>query len=53
VDATEKTEQEELVEDFVQMITVFSCNLQGKRANKMIKELTEHDKNYKSNALSE
>ena len=46
VDTTEKTEQEELVEDFVQMITVFSCKLQGKRANKakkMIKELTEND----------
>lgn len=46
VDTTEKTEQEELVEDFVQIITVFSCKLQGKRANKakkMIKELTEND----------
>ena len=46
VDATEKTEQEELVEDLVQIITVFSCKLQGKRANKtkkMIKELTEDD----------
>jgi len=48
VDTTEKTEQEELVEDLVQIITVFSCKLQGKRANKakkMIKELTEIDKN--------
>ncbi len=46
VDTTEKTEQEELVEDFVQIITVFGCKLQGKRANKakkMIKELTEND----------
>ncbi|MBR4319486.1 MAG: IS607 family transposase [Oscillospiraceae bacterium] len=46
VDTTEKTEQEELVEDLVQIITVFSCKLQGKRANKakkMIKELTEID----------
>ena len=46
VDTTEKTEQEELVEDLVQIITVFSCNLQGKRANKakrMIKELKEND----------
>ncbi len=46
VDTTEKTEQEELVEDLVQIITVFSCKLQGKRANKakkMIKELTEND----------
>ena len=46
VDITEKTEQEELVEDLVQIITVFSCKLQGKRANKakkMVKELTEND----------
>ena len=47
VDTTEKTEQEELVEDLVQIVTVFSCKLQGKRANKakkMVKELTEIDK---------
>lgn len=46
VDMTEKTEQEELVEDLVQIITVFSYKLQGKRANKakkMIKEFTEND----------
>lgn len=46
IDNTEKTEQEELVEDLVQIITVFSCRLQGKRANKakkMIKELIEND----------
>jgi predicted site-specific integrase-resolvase len=46
VDTTEKTEQQELVEDLVQIITVFSCRLQGKRANKtrkMIKELTEDE----------
>ena len=44
IDNTEKTEQEELVEDLVQIITVFSSNLQGKRAKKtreIIKELTE------------
>jgi len=34
VDNTEKSEQQELVEDLVQIITVFSCKLQGKRANK-------------------
>ena len=47
IDTTEKTQQEELVEDLVQIITVFSCKLQGKSANKakkMIKELTENDK---------
>jgi len=47
IDNTEKTEEQELVEDLVQIITVFSCKLQGKRANKakkMIKELAEDDK---------
>lgn len=56
VDTTEKTEQEELVEDLVYIITEFSCKLQGKRADKakkMIKELTENDENDKSNELSE
>lgn len=46
IDNTEKTEEQELVEDMIQIITVFSCRLQGKRANKvkkMIKELTEDD----------
>ena len=46
IDNTEKSEEQELVEDLVQIITVFSCKLQGKRANKakkMIKELLEDD----------
>ena len=46
IDNTEKTEEQELVEDLVQIITIFSCKLQGKRASKtkkMIKELTEYD----------
>ncbi|KXZ39510.1 Resolvase domain-containing protein [Alkalithermobacter thermoalcaliphilus JW-YL-7 = DSM 7308] len=46
IDNTEKTEEQELVEDLIQIITVFSCKLQGKRANKakkMIKELLEDD----------
>ena len=50
-----KTEQQELVEDLVQIVTVFSCRLQGKRANKakkMIKELIEDDKDIKDNADS-
>ena len=50
-------EQQELVEDLVQIITVFSCKLQGKRANKarkLVKELIEEgsedsDKNNSSN----
>jgi putative resolvase len=48
IDNTEKTEEQELVEDLVQMITVFSCKLQGKRANrakKIIKELLHDDTN--------
>lgn len=42
LDSTEKTQQEELVEDLIQIITVFSCRLQGRRASrtrKMIDEL--------------
>lgn len=55
IDNTEKTEQQELVEDLIQIVTVFSCKLQGKRANKakkMIKELIENDKDIKDNANS-
>ena len=47
IDTTEKTEQQELVEDLVQIITVFSYKLQGKRAKKaqkMIQELKSDDK---------
>ena len=46
VEAAEKSEQMELVEDLVQIITVFSCRLQGRRANKakkMIEDLTTGD----------
>ena len=57
IDNTEKSEQQELIEDLVQIITVFSCKLQGKRANKarkLVKELIEeggedNDKNNQSN----
>lgn len=44
IDNTEKTEEQELVEDLIQIVTVFSCRLQGKRANKarkMIQELID------------
>ena len=47
IDNTKKTEEQELVEDLIQIVTVFSCKLQGKRANKakkIIKELLENDK---------
>ena len=53
MDSTEKSEQQELVEDLVQIITVFSCKLQGKRAGKarkLVKELVEEgDENDKDN----
>ena len=59
IDNTEKSEQQELVEDLVQIITVFSCKLQGKRANKarkLVKELIEggeeNDKIHKDNVNS-
>ena len=58
IDNTEKTEQQELAEDLVQIITVFSCKLQGKRANKakkMVKELIgeNNDKDNKSDVDTE
>jgi putative resolvase len=34
IDNTEKTEEQELVEDLIQIVTVFSCKLQGKRSKK-------------------
>ena len=46
IDNTEQTEQQELVEDLVQIITVFSCKLKGKRSNKarkLVKELIVGD----------
>lgn len=46
IDHTEKTEEQELLEDLIQIVTVFSCRMQGKRANKakkMIKELMDND----------
>ena len=51
IDNTEKSEEQELVEDLIQIVKVFSCRLQGKRANKakkMIKELAEDDTCEKS-----
>jgi predicted site-specific integrase-resolvase len=61
LDSTEKTQQEELVEDLIQIITVFSCRLQGRRANrtrKMIDELIkdggeDNDKGNQSDVNSE
>ena len=60
IDYTEKSEQQELVEDLVQIITVFRCKLQGKRANKakkLVQELMQEGetdgKEPKSNAGAE
>lgn len=44
IDNTEKAEQQELIEDLVQIITVFYCKLQGKsvnKARKLVKEMIE------------
>ena len=46
IDNTDKTEEQELVEDMIQIVTVFACRLQGKRANKakkFVKELLSDD----------
>ena len=40
LDRIDKTQDEELVEDLVQIITVFSCRIQGKRKNE-IKQLLD------------
>ena len=60
IDNTEKTEQQELVEDLVQIITVFSCKLQGKQANKakkLVQELIQEEetdgKSHKSNVSTQ
>lgn len=48
IDSTEKTEQEELVEDLIQIITNFGNHLKDKRLNKakkLIKELITEDDN--------
>ena len=56
VNSNVKSEQQELVEDLVQLITVCSCKLQGKRADKakkLIRELIQEEtdgKSHKSNA---
>lgn len=46
IDNTERTDEEEMVEDLIQIITVFSCKLQGKRSKKtkqIIEELIKND----------
>ena len=46
IDHTKKSEQQELIEDLIQIITMFNCKLQGKHANKarkLIKELSHGD----------
>lgn len=41
IDNTEKSYEEELVEDMIQIITVFSCKLQGKRRGRTKKLLED------------
>lgn len=51
IDTTEKTEEQELIEDMIQIVSILSAKLPGKRANKakkMIKELMEDDSIEKS-----
>lgn len=51
IDNTEKIDQQELVEDLVKRVTVFSCRLQGKKSNeskKMSNYLIEDDTIEKS-----
>jgi predicted site-specific integrase-resolvase len=46
IDNTPKTDEQELVEDMIQIVTVFSAKLQGKRANKakkLLRELKNND----------
>lgn len=46
IDHTEKTEEQELGEDMIEIVTVFSCRLQDKRDNqakKMIREFVNDD----------
>ena len=49
IDNIEETEQQELVEDLIQIITVFSCKLQGKRAHKAKKLIQELSNNCNDN----
>jgi predicted site-specific integrase-resolvase len=41
IDNEQKTEEQELVEDLIQIITVFSCRLQGRRSNRTKKLMSE------------
>lgn len=46
IDNTEKTQEQELVEDMIQIVNVFACRLQDKRATqakKFVKDLKAHD----------
>ena len=47
LDKIDKTEDEELVEDLVQIITVFSCKIQGKRKSKTKQILNEFSQKLK------
>lgn len=50
INSIDKTEQQELVEDLVQIVTVFSCRLQGKRQKRTKELLTALVKDGESDA---
>jgi len=46
INSSDKTDQEELTEDVIQILTVYSCRINGKRSHmskKLAKELKEND----------
>lgn len=49
LDKTNKTQDEELVEDLIQIITVFSCKIQGKRKAKTKEILDDFSKKLSEN----
>ncbi|MBR6071509.1 MAG: IS607 family transposase [Acholeplasmatales bacterium] len=50
LDKIDKNQDEELVEDLVQIVTVFSCKIQGKRKTKeLIKEFSQKIENMYAN----
>ena len=56
IDNTEKTEQQELVDDLVQIITAFSCRLHSKSAKntrEIIKELADETSSSKGDVITE
>ena len=53
LDKVDKTQDEELVEDLVQIVTVFSCKIQGKRKYKTKSILKEVEKKIEEKKLKQ